>query len=356
MFFTIIIAFFSLIALVIIHEFGHFILAKKFGAKIEEFGIGYPPRIIGKKINQTLYSLNILPFGAFVKIYGEEGGAENYRSFIGKPIWQRVLIVLGGVVSFWFVSIILLSIVAGVWGLPTAVSDKDRENLKDPKVQIIQIAADSPAHVAELKVGDIITGFETVKDVQEFISARQGKEAVLTIKRGSEVFERTIVPRVLPPEGEGPLGVSLTRIALKSYPWYQAPLQGVFASANLTSNIVNGWILGLKSALGLVQLPQGVKMEMMGPLGIFGLLSEYFSMGINYFLFLVSLIAVGLALANILPIPALDGGKLIFLSVEWLRGKPINYKIEQRVSAVFFVLLIILMIFVTVKFDIPRIF
>lgn len=356
MFFTIIIAFFSLIALVVIHEFGHFILAKKFGAKIEEFGIGYPPRIFSKKIGETVYSLNILPFGAFVKIYGEEGGAENYRSFIDKPIWQRVLIVLGGVVSFWFVSAVLLSIVAGVWGLPTAVSDKDSENLKDPKVQIIQIAADSPAQTAELRVGDVIAGFETVKDVQEFINARQGEEAVLTIKRGSQVFEKTVVPRVLPPEGEGSLGVSLTRIALKSYPWYQAPLQGVITSATLTFNIVDGWILGLKSALGLVQLPQGMKMEMMGPLGIFGLLSEYFSMGINYFLFLVSLIAVGLALANILPIPALDGGKLIFLSVEWLMGRPINYKLEQRVTAVFFVLLIILMIFVTVKFDIPRVF
>src|SRR3989338_2641458 len=165
MFFTIIIAFFSLIALIVIHELGHFILAKKFGVKVEEFGSGYPPRVLGKKIGETVYSLNLWPFGAFVKIHGEEGGIEDYRSFIGKPIWQRVAIVLGGVVSFWIVAVILLSIVAGVWGLPVAVSDEESANLIDPKIQITQIAADAPAKTAGLKEGDIIVGFSKVQDV-----------------------------------------------------------------------------------------------------------------------------------------------------------------------------------------------
>lgn len=266
MFITILIAFLSLIALIILHEFGHFILAKKFGVKVEEFGIGYPPSFLRKKIGETIYSLNLLPFGAFVKIKGEEGGVENYRSFIGLPMWQRISIVLGGVISFWLIAAILLSVVAGVWGLPTA------SGLAGP------------------------------------------------------------------------------------YSWYEAPLRGVIATANLTYSVVDGWILGLKSAFGLSQLPEGMKMDIMGPLGIFNLLSEYFSFGINYFLFLISLIAVALALTNLLPIPALDGGKLVFLIIESLRGKPINYKLEQKLTSAFFVLLIILMIFVTIKFDIPRIF
>lgn len=353
---TILIAFFSLIALIVIHEFGHFILAKKFGTKVEEFGIGYPPRLFGKRIGETIYSLNLLPFGAFVKIYGEEGGVENYRSFIGKPMWQRISIVLGGVVSFWIVSAILLSMVAGVWGLPTVVSDQDNHNLVDPKVQIVQIAVDSPAKEAGLMVGDVIVGFEKIQEVKDFIGIHQGEEMVLTIKRGTEVLDKEVVPRVSPPEGEGAVGIGLTRIALRPYPWYEAPLQGIIACGKLTYNIVGGWVLGLKSALGLTQLPEGMKMEMMGPLGIFDLLREYFELGINYFLFLISLIAVALALANLLPIPALDGGKLIFLIIESVRGKPINYKLEQKITSAFFVVLIILMIFITVKFDIPRIF
>lgn len=349
------VVFLSLMGLIVLHELGHFILAKKFGVKVEEFGIGLPPRIVGKKFGETLYSINLLPFGAFVKIYGEEGGVENYRSFIGKPIWQRALIVLGGVVSFWLVAVLLLSVVAAVWGLPTAVTDQDDYNLADPKVQIVQIVPGSPAKEADLRVGDVIVGFDKVGNVQEFIKIHQGEEVVLVIKRGNEVLEKTVIPRVSPPQGEGAVGVALSRVALRSYPWYQAPAQGAIVCGQLTFNTVNGWILGLKSAVGLTQLPEGMKMDLMGPLGIFDLLREYFALGISYFLFLISLIAVALALFNILPIPALDGGKLIFLLIETIRGRPINYRLEQKITATSFVLLIVLIIFVTVKFDIPRV-
>ena len=370
MFFTIIIAIISIIALLVIHEFGHFIIAKKCGVKVEEFGIGYPPRICGKKFGETLYSINLIPFGAFVKVHGETGGIEDYRSFIGKPMWQRFLIVVGGVVSFWIVSVILLSIVAGAWGLPTAVSDEANQGLIDPKVQIVGVLEDSPAGKAGLKLGDIIIkinptlsgqnskikNVDKVKQVQEFTKIHKGEEITLTIKRGEEVLEIPIIPRVSPPEGEGLMGVVLTRVALKPYPWYRTPIQGVKACGYLTVNIIDGWMLGLKNVLGIAKLPPGVKFELMGPLGIFDLLRKYFAMGINYFLFLVSLIAVALALVNILPIPALDGGKLVFLGIETIRRKPISSKIEQKITAVFFILLITLMIYITVKFDIPRVF
>ncbi len=111
---TLAIALFSLIALMIIHEFGHFIIAKKFGVKVEEFGIGYPPRIFGKKFGETLYSVNLLPLGAFVKIYGEEADIDDYRSFSKLSIFKRVLIIIGGVVAFWIASIILFSVVFAI--------------------------------------------------------------------------------------------------------------------------------------------------------------------------------------------------------------------------------------------------
>lgn len=351
---TILVAFISLIGLMVIHEFGHFILAKKFGTKVEEFGVGYPPRVLGKKFGETIYSLNLIPFGAFVKVYGEEGGIEDYHSFSGKPMWQRFSIVLGGVVSFWIVAVIILTAVSGIWGLPTEVSDE--QSAVSPRVHIAQIAVLSPAQSAGLKVGDIIVGFERVGEVREFVDSNKGKEIILIVKRGKEILEKKLIPRISPPENEGPLGVGLVRSGLIIYPWYEAPLRGVTATYDLTANVVSGWAMGVKSMLGLTKLPDGVKLELMGPLGIFNLLGEYFEMGINYFLFLVALIAVALALANILPIPSLDGGKLIFLAIEAIRRKPINHKVEQRITSVFFVLLIILMIFVTVKFDIPRVF
>ena len=108
---TLVVAFLSLIALMIIHEFGHFIIAKKFGVRVDEFGIGYPPRIFGKKIGETIYSVNWLPLGAFVRIYGEEGGVDDYRSFQNLKIWKRFLIMIGGVAAFWIAAIIIFSVV-----------------------------------------------------------------------------------------------------------------------------------------------------------------------------------------------------------------------------------------------------
>src|SRR4030042_6402817 len=139
MIFTIIIVFISFVILVILHEFGHFILAKIFGVKVEEFGLGYPPRLLGKKFGETIYSINLLPLGGFVKIYGQEERIDNPRSFTTKPFWQRALIILGGIISFWVVSAILLSIVMAI-GAPTAIEDEENGGMVNPKVQIIAIS------------------------------------------------------------------------------------------------------------------------------------------------------------------------------------------------------------------------
>ena len=357
MIFTIIVAIFSIIALIIIHELGHFIVAKKFGVKVEEFGIFLPPRLFGKKIGETIYSINLIPFGAFVKVHGEEGGVEDAHSFTEKPIWQRALIIAAGVISFWIVSAVILTMVAGIWGLTAAVEDNENGNIINPQVRIMAVAAESPAQQAGIKIGDIIVGFERVDEFQKFIEQNKGEEISLKIKRGKEVFESPgLVPRVSPPQGEGSLGVGLVRVASRIFPWYRAPLEGIKATGRLAFGIIGGWSMALKHFSGAEKLPDGVEMEFIGPVGIVGLLGEYFAMGISDFLFFIALISVALALINILPIPALDGGKLLFLIIEKIKGSPINRKIEQNITAGFFVLLILLMLFITVKFDIPRLF
>jgi len=356
------IAFLSLIGLIILHEFGHFILAKKFGVKVEEFGIFLPPRLIGKKIGETIYSLNLLPFGAFVKLYGEEDREKReYWSFTKKPIWQRALIVLGGVVSFWIISAILLSVVMGL-GAPTAISDEENENLIDPKVQIAAIAPGSPAEEAEIKPGDTIKQLiinnqqltiNKVKEVQEFTNLHKGEEVTLTIERGKEIFEVSLVPRVSPPEGEGPMGVALVRTAIKSYPWYLAPVKGIEACLKITG----AYTTGLVQILGNLIQGKGLPLEapVMGPVGIVSLMTQFVKLGITYYLQFLAIISIGLAILNILPIPALDGGKLLFLGIEAARKRPISQKIEQQITTFFFALLIALMIWVTIK-DIARLF
>jgi len=389
MIFTILIAFISLIGLMVLHEFGHFILAKKFGVKVEEFGIGYPPRIFGKKIGETIYSLNLLPFGAFVKIQGEmarpsaaipaeslgidgstgspQGKIEDHRSFSAQPIGKRALIVFGGVLSFWIIAAIIFSIVFAI-GVPTAISDE--ENIVNSKVQIAAIAPNSPAQIAGLKIGDTIKEFSItnphfpyraepsgyrpitkVKEIQEFTEINKGEEVTLTIKRGEKIFDVSLVPRVSPPAGEGAMGVALVRTAIKNYPWYQAPWQGILSTGNLTILIVKGLYQAISNAIQ--GLPTGV--ELVGPVGIGNLFYQAAQLGVNYFLNLLAMISIYLAIFNILPIPATDGGKLLFLGIEAIRKKPVSEKIEQNITAVSFALLLTLMVFATIK-DIVKLF
>lgn len=353
MFLTILITFISLIFLVVLHELGHFILAKKFGVKVEEFGIGIPPRLISKKIGETVYSLNLLPFGAFVKIYGEEERRKDPRSFSQKPIWQRALIIIGGCVSFWLICVLLLSIVMNL-GVPRAIGDEVNQNITNPRVQIVAVAPNSPAEHAGLRVGDVIKQLKIndhqltinrVKEVIEFTEANKGQEVTLTIERGEEMLEVNLVPRVLPPEKEGPIGIALVRTIIESYPWYQAPIKGILATGNLTVLIIQGWAQALGNFFQ--GLPTGV--QVMGPVGIFSLTSQMGQLGINYFLQFIAMLAIYLGLFNLLPVPVVDGGKLFFLGIEKARGKPIPQKIEQKINTVFFSLLIALMIWVTIK-------
>ena len=350
---TLIIAFLSLIALMVIHEFGHFIIAKKFGVRVDEFGIGYPPRIFGKKIGETIYSINLLPLGAFVRIYGEEGGVDDYRSFMQLKIWKRVLIVLGGVAAFWLASIILFSVVF-MLGADIPVGDQALDGLTNAKVKIVSVAMDSPAASAGLKMGDTILNIDKISDFQKIVADNRGQEIILTIARQKSIFDVSLTPRISSPENEGPIGVGLERMAtlIKKYPWYQAPIQGTIYCYQVSVNALSGLYSVFASLILGKGVPEGA--EFAGPLGITVFLARAADYGVGFFLYFIGVISVFIAIFNLFPIPALDGGKLIFLAIEKIRKKPVPVIVEQSITAGFFILLIAMSIFVTIKFDIPR--
>jgi len=352
------IAFLALVALMILHELGHFFLARKFGVRVDEFGLGYPPRIVGKKIGETIYSLNLLPFGAFVRIYGQEDRAQGPGSFNQKPFWQKAMIILGGVLSFWLIAIILLSFVMAL-GVPTIIEDEDT-GYANPKVQIVQVLPNSPAAEAGISIGDVLVKAsapdsqvitDKVKEFQSFTSDHKGQEIQITLQRGNSIFDVSVTPRASPPANEGPLGVALARTAIKSFPWYLAPIEGAKATWNLTVGTVEGW--GIVIGRLIKGEPTGA--TLMGPVGIFGLFAQVTQLGVNYFLQFFAVIAIYMALFNILPIPVTDGGKLLFLVIEKIRKRPMALKLEQKIEVAFFLLLISLMIWVTIK-DISRLF
>ena len=355
---TLAIAFLSLIVLMVIHEFGHFIVAKKFGVRVDEFGIGYPPRIFGKKIGETIYSVNWLPLGAFVRIYGEEGGVDDYRSFMGLKIWKRVFIVIGGVIAFWIASIILFSIVFGI-GADIPIGDQDVQGVASAQIKIISVESGSPAESAGLQAGDSLlqvqgTEIKKIKDFQDFTKNHAGEQINLKIKRGGNVFDVFLIPRVNPSAGQGAIGVALERLAtlIKKYPWYEAPIQGVAFTWQTTVNGVAGLYGVFANMFSGKGVPQGA--ELAGPLGITVFLARAVDYGPGFFLYFIGVISVFVAIFNLFPIPALDGGKLIFLAIEKIMKKPVPVKIEQNITVIFFILLISLSIFVTIRFDIPR--
>lgn len=371
---TLLIAFFSLIALMIVHEFGHFIIAKKFGVKVEEFGIGYPPRIFGKKFGETLYSVNLVPLGAFVKIYGEEGGVDDYRSFSNLAIWKRILICLGGVIAFWIAAAIIFSFVFSI-GASIPIGDQDVAGINDTTIKITEVQKDSPAYAAGLKIGDEVKNIYPVEssqsemssetgqfnrvnkisDFQKLVSDNKGKQINLVINRNGQLMNVSLTPRVLYPEGQGPTGVALERVAnvIERYPWYQAPLQGTIYTGKVTWEALKG-IYGFFSSLFQGNgVPKGA--ELAGPIGITIFLSQAASYGPGFFLYFIGSLTVLLAIFNLFPIPALDGGKLLFLVIEKIMKKPVPLNYEQGITIFFFILLITMSIFVTIRFDIPRV-
>ncbi len=359
MFLQIVIAFISIVSLVSLHELGHFLVAKKFGVRVEELGIGYPPRIFGKKIGETIYSINLIPFGAFVRLPGEIEESKDPRSFSQQSLGRRALITLGGVIAFWVIAVVLLSSLSFL-GTPTVVGDEDSSFLIDPKVQIVDVSQDSPAQLAGLEVGDVIrkmsfgeelSSILTIREIQGFTNTHLEEKITLTIERGGEVLSIPLIPRANPPSGEGAMGVALVRTAIKKYPWYLAPWQGILATGNLTLNIVRGYITAIVNVFKRV--PTGI--QMVGPIGVSRMLAQAQQMGVNYFISFLSMIAIYLAVFNILPIPPFDGGKLLFLGIEAIRKKPVSVKIEQNITASLFVLLLILMVWVTIN-DIRAIF
>ena len=217
--------------LVIIHEAGHFFVAKWFGLLVEEFGFGLPPRLWGKKIGETLYSFNWLPFGGFVKIYGERheeenSGADISRSFSRQPIGRRAVIIGAGVAMNFLLGWILLSLVFMV-GIPQALL-------------ITEVKAGGLADLAGIKKSDQLTDFKSVPELVEFIDERKGQEIILNIKRGREDLAVKVMPRLIVPEGEGNLGVYLVESGLPKSGILESFWKGLANAASLTAMIFFG--------------------------------------------------------------------------------------------------------------------
>lgn len=358
MFLTILVFIVMLSVLVLIHELGHFLVAKKFGIKVEEFGLGFPPRVWGKRIGETLYSFNALPIGGFVKLYGEdETGAgrvtsnkkvtkDLHRAFFARPIYQRILVVIAGVTMNFILAVIIITFLFTTEGIPTPGAT----------VTLTEIAKNSPAEKAGLKKGDIVYKIENIeiKDTQSLITQTRkklGEEINITVKRGSATEVVKVTPRKNYPEGEGPMGIAISQnVQFQKYPFPQSLYYGTKQAVKDSWQVIVGFKTVVVELVTRFTVPQGVA----GPIGMAQLTGEFVRVGPSAVLALVYTLSLSLAVLNVLPIPALDGGRLFFILIEAVTRKKVNAKFEAYAHLVGLVLLLSFLALVSYK-DVLRI-
>lgn len=319
--------------LILVHEWGHFLAARWFGLLVEEFGIGFPPRLFSKKIKGTIFSFNAIPLGGFVRIYGENAGVGGdiqhlQKSFAYQSAGRRAVIIIAGVLANFLAGWLIISGIFWI-GSPSLI-----------KIDLIQ--PDSPAAIAGLMVGDQILGFESADKLIGHINDNRGGEVALRIKRpGINTFEELEIkaaPRISSSPDEGALGVGLQESGI--------PRRG------LITGLWQGLIISLSAIVaifaGLYQAAFSIQ-QVLGPVGIVNLAMDTGQLGLIYLFQFLALISLNLAVLNLLPIPALDGGRLLFIAIEKIRGRRFLLGTEVRANVIGFALLIGLIILVTIK-------
>lgn len=414
---TLIVFIITLGILIFVHELGHFVVARRNGIKVDEFGFGFPPRFFGiqcltgkkrvvvsrkEKINVeisdekqgnietiremavdkieevdeyvpvkkwrfiwgkrdtekewenednlkegTIYSINWIPIGGFVKIKGEDGASKkDPDSFASKSAWKRIKVLLAGVAMNFILAWLLFSVVL-MMGAPKEVP----EGTPGSKVQIIQVSKDSPAAMMGMKEGDEILEvcataqqcekIDTVTQFQKVVSDNKGQNIILKIKRGGSELQLEGVPRLSPPEGQGPLGVSPAQTAIVRLPFFQAFYQGIIMIFNflvLFFNVIKDLLMGKSTG-----------MEISGPVKIYSYTGQVAQLGLIYVMNFIAILSLNLGIVNAFPFPALDGGRVLFILISKIKKKPLAEETEHAVNTIGFVLLMTLMAFVTLR-------
>jgi regulator of sigma E protease len=367
---TILVFLLILSILVLSHEAGHFFASRSTGTKVEEFGLGFPPRVIGfykneagkrvwvkgsklqaEEVDQTIYSLNRWPIGGFCAIKGQDDEDKNENTkdnFAGKNTFQKIWMLSAGVIFNFILAMVFLA-VGFMIGMPSVVGEKtdQMKSISASQIQIIDVVPGLPADNASLKMGDIILNIndaqaDSVEYVQEITRANENQTVKFQIRRGDEIFVSEIVPQVYEEFGNRAVtGVSLMNTAVVSYKFFPAIWQGIRQTVFVTGAIFIALFELIKNGQ--------IASQVAGPIGIASATGQMIDLGFVYILQFAALLSINLGIINILPFPALDGGRLVFVIYEGITRRKVNKKIENIVHGIGFTILMILIVLVTYK-------
>ena len=383
--------------LVFVHEAGHFIVAKRAGMGVEEFGFGFPPRMIGvQKVDGhwrvvragaptpsrpdvpergkeagipnrlrdplpqvevghggvgTIYSLNWIPLGGFVRITGENGSeTDDPRNFVAKPKWQRALVLLAGVGMNLVLAVLLFSTVYVV-GAPQVLENlPPGAHVRDRKVSIVGVLRDGPAASVGLQPGDAIVSvdgqsFTELSEVQRYVREHADRELQVTIDRDHAVQTFAIRPGALPGVEHPGIGVQLVHTGVVRFPPHRALWYGVRTTGVVLAEILRalgGLVHGLATR-------QAVTVDIAGPVGIAVMTGQVLQLGFTHLLQFTAVLSANLALLNVFPFPALDGGRLLLLVIEAIRRRALTKRVENLIHTIGFTVLLLLVVLVTYR-------
>ncbi len=363
---TIILFLVVLAVLIFVHELGHFIVAKKSGIRVDEFAIGFPPKIFSWVRGETKYALNLIPFGGYVKIHGENpdeesiSGADSARSFVNAKKWKQVCVLVAGVGMNIIFAWLLISI-SFMFGSLIPVGE-GAENyskyVKETQVVLTSVMPDSPAEKAGLKQGDKLLTVEGVSGadlnttkVREIIEKDADGKINISLDRAGEIKNLVATAEINKEENRKVIGIYMENVGVVKL----NPILALWEGGKLTLVTFKQVAVGLGTFIFNAVRGQGDFSQVSGPVGIVGLVGDAADFGLAYFLGFVAFISLNLAVINLIPFPALDGGRVLFVIIESITRRPIRPKVANTVNAVGFFILIALMLVITYR-DIMKFF
>lgn len=350
--------------LIFVHELGHFLVAKKSGIRVDEFAIGFPPKIFSFVKGGTKYALNLIPFGGYVKIFGENPDEESMDpdakdSFVNKPRYTQAFVLVAGVLFNVIFAWILVSL-SLMSGFPAALSQTNTGTIQDVSVLVTHVHEDSPAEEAGLSIGDKIISLQTPdetllatgpNEIIAFIDRHQDDIVTLTYSQSGEEKVAEILPAEGIVDGKKIMGISMDNIGIIKLPVIKAFSEGFLMTGQMIIEIV----VGLWHFIGQVFTGGAGLDDVAGPVGIVGLVDDASNFGLVYLLSFTAFISLNLAVLNLIPFPALDGGRLLFIIIESITRKRIPSNIANWANGIGFFILIGFMIVVTIS-DIAKLF
>ncbi len=360
---TIVIFIIVLAVLIFVHEFGHFLAAWAYGIRIDAFAIGFGPKLFswkflvkkGSPTSNTEYSIRAIPFGGYVKIFGENPDEENthgpdsHRSFVHKPRWQQAIVLVAGIVfNLLFACLLYISVFyIGVAATPDGF-EKYSDHFSNSRIMVTDVPEKTPAYDAGIKVGDVIGGGFSIDQIQATIQNSQGNPVTIVdvhkgVSKNIEITPTLGMTGV--PVGKYAIGIAMNNVVDIKLPFWSSIIEGF----HYTYEMIKTTIVGLVMFIITVFRGTADFSSVSGPIGIAGIVGDAAGLGFTFLLMVTALISINLGIINLIPFPALDGGRILFVAIEAIIRRPISPRITNMVNTVGFALIIALMVLVTYK-------